>query len=456
MKLKCLQKHRGHYVLATQTSIINYSYDPAGRMIAKASDTYEYDNDGNLIKSLENNKETDYVWNSDNRFVKVEKVISSKHFTKRAVEEYTYLPEDWRRISRLDYTSFNCKWGRKNHTATTVKNKYFSVYDGEDESHGYWKSPSFMHRAWRWGRYCWKPKLPKYILKREYIGGPYSDDIDITKYHNSSLYMLKDALGSTISLANRGGKNIARIGYDAWGNFRYPDNKNLCRHNPWAMGKYFAAHLSPYLYAGRKYNQFTRQYFNRNRFYQPKYGRFTSKDPIGFSGDSNLYRYANDNPQKWFDPWGFAPKPCDMNLTIWWNLPTTTDAERKNYSEPGLNKDPLIFETLLGIKGVGKGFKTGKNIWDWINAGKDDSGLTTPNKYFGNKTYEEAEKALTKKFGKPRGGGPDNKSFFDKATGRTYNLHRSPSHRGGRPHIDIKKRGLSNNYYKDRPFFLKE
>ena len=83
-------------------------------------------------------------------------------------------------------------------------------------------------------------------------------------------------------------------------------------------------------------------------------------------------------------------------------------------------------------------------------------GLTTPNKYFGSKTYKEAEKALTDKFGPPRGGGKFNKSFFNEKTGRTYNLHKDPSHRGGKGHIDIRKRDLPSNYYKDRPFYLKE
>ena len=175
----------------------------------------------------------------------------------------------------------------------------------------------------------------------------------ITKCHNSSLYMLKDALGSTIALANRGGKNIARIGYDAWGNFRYPDNKHLCRpfnsnclpgfinrlshtrglgkssHNPWAMGKYFAAHLSPYLYTGRRYNNFTTQYFNRNRYYQPKYARFTSKDPIGFNGGYNMYSYVGNNPVNGVDPMGkFSIMVWDdnysymngMELRISWSL----------------------------------------------------------------------------------------------------------------------------------------
>jgi RHS repeat-associated protein len=44
--------------------------------------------------------------------------------------------------------------------------------------------------------------------------------------------------------------------------------------------------------------------FNRNRYYSPALGRFTSKDPIGFNGGNNLYRYANNNPLIYVDPYG--------------------------------------------------------------------------------------------------------------------------------------------------------
>jgi RHS repeat-associated protein len=47
--------------------------------------------------------------------------------------------------------------------------------------------------------------------------------------------------------------------------------------------------------------------FNRNRYYSPALGRFTSKDPIGFNGDINLYRYAANDPIYFTDPWGYRP-----------------------------------------------------------------------------------------------------------------------------------------------------
>jgi RHS repeat-associated protein len=44
--------------------------------------------------------------------------------------------------------------------------------------------------------------------------------------------------------------------------------------------------------------------FNRNRYYSPALGRFTSKDPVGLAADVNLYRYANNNPLIYVDPYG--------------------------------------------------------------------------------------------------------------------------------------------------------
>ena len=49
-------------------------------------------------------------------------------------------------------------------------------------------------------------------------------------------------------------------------------------------------------------------YENRERWYSPSLGRFTSQDPIGFAGGYfNLYVYIGNGPVNGVDPWGLAP-----------------------------------------------------------------------------------------------------------------------------------------------------
>jgi RHS repeat-associated protein len=47
--------------------------------------------------------------------------------------------------------------------------------------------------------------------------------------------------------------------------------------------------------------------YNRARWYDPTTGRWISQDPLGFdAGDSNLYRYVNNQPTVATDPSGFV------------------------------------------------------------------------------------------------------------------------------------------------------
>ncbi|MBX9660814.1 MAG: RHS repeat-associated core domain-containing protein, partial [Nitrospiraceae bacterium] len=59
-------------------------------------------------------------------------------------------------------------------------------------------------------------------------------------------------------------------------------------------------------WTGRELDAETGLQYNRARYYDPKTGRWTSQDPLGFdAGDSNLYRYVKNSPAIHLDPSGF-------------------------------------------------------------------------------------------------------------------------------------------------------
>jgi RHS repeat-associated protein len=104
-------------------------------------------------------------------------------------------------------------------------------------------------------------------------------------------YYISDALGSVRQVwgTTEDVKNV--YAYDAYGN-----------------------ELVTYMYvpdeiqfAGYLHHAATGLDFAEHRVYNPQYGRWLSRDPIGVAGGANLYRYANDDPASLSDPSGNCP-----------------------------------------------------------------------------------------------------------------------------------------------------
>ena len=74
----------------------------------------------------------------------------------------------------------------------------------------------------------------------------------------------------------------------------YPNGAPPADHND-SQSEFKAVNMLPY---------------NQGRKFRPGVRRWTSQDPVGFdAGDSNLYRYINNDPTKTTDPSGLDPRP---------------------------------------------------------------------------------------------------------------------------------------------------
>ena len=87
--------------------------------------------------------------------------------------------------------------------------------------------------------------------------------------------------------------------------------------------------------------------YRRNRYYDPKSGRFTQEDPIGLGGGLNLYGFGGGDPVNYSDPFGLCkPKDKNINDCSWMH-------------EAGLQSAGLLDPIAWLAGGVGVGIERG-------------------------------------------------------------------------------------------------
>ena len=106
-----------------------------------------------------------------------------------------------------------------------------------------------------------------------------------------------DHLGTPMELTDHNGEMAWAGQYKAWGEVKE-------ERSTWAIQQGLT---NPIRFQGQYHDQETGLYYNLNRYYDPRVGRFISQDPIGFAGGLNLFAYA-PNPVEWVDPLGLAKR----------------------------------------------------------------------------------------------------------------------------------------------------
>lgn len=125
-----------------------------------------------------------------------------------------------------------------------------------------------------------------------YSHGPNIDETLAMFRSSATSYFHADGLGTITSLANTAGSLAETYTFDSFGK---PTNSSGSLTNP-------------FQYTGREFDSETSLYYYRARYYDPGIGRFISEDPTGVEGGMNLFAYTDNNPLKWVDPFGLAPK----------------------------------------------------------------------------------------------------------------------------------------------------
>ena len=141
-----------------------------------------------------------------------------------------------------------------------------------------------------------RPTVPDYLVKS-----------------GTTYRLVSDPLGSVRMVVDVAtGAVVQRIDYDEWGNVTQDTNPGF----------------QPFGFAGGIYEPQTGLIRFGARDYDPVVGRWTAKDPIGFSGGSlNLYSYVNSDPVSRSDPtgldfwvtWHEVANTNRFHTVIWWN-----------------------------------------------------------------------------------------------------------------------------------------
>ena len=287
-----------------------YTYDSLNRMvssnIAKTITKYTYDTLGNLVLETVKNKSVDYQYNELNQLVK-KTTTQNKTFTysydkrgnriaetgKKASQQFEYDAAN-RLVKGINWKSdvseytYNGLGLRVNNLVTTHANK---TYD-RDYVIDYTSPENDDLYVYALGN-----GQLEYEQRHVYAGSERLEQI--TEKGNGgwerTLYVHEDVMGNTRYYTKATGQSFAELEYDAWGQ---PVSPNKLVNND--HGNYVFA-----TFTGHIYDTTLDIYFAEARFYDAANRQWLAMDPV--KDGLNWYRYTDDNPTTYWDPYGNFP-----------------------------------------------------------------------------------------------------------------------------------------------------
>lgn len=251
-----------------------------------------YDADGNLLKD----GQWDYVWDAENRLVKMTKSSTAGSWApnRELLFTYDYLGRRVGKVSKLN-------------GSTVSERKYF--YEGWDLIAEIDASSGKIVRSYVWGLH------PDGGLDGTNAAGALVLETVHTDTTLTAYQVVSDGAGNVTALIKQAdGTVAASYEYGPFGeNVRTQTTDPALAHQPFRFSTKFTDAETGLVYYG-------------HRYYDVSLGRFINRDPIGEAGGANLYGFVGNSPNNSVDvlglwvPEGTEFNPNEPHGSIWGDL----------------------------------------------------------------------------------------------------------------------------------------
>ncbi|HVH70779.1 MAG TPA: RHS repeat-associated core domain-containing protein [Candidatus Dormibacteraeota bacterium] len=228
----------------SSTGSPSYSYNSSNELTSRTGVTYTYDNNGNMLATMNLTNTTTYTWDFENRLASVT------------------LPGSGGTVT-FKYDPFGRRIYKSSSTGTSIY-----AYDGDN----------LVEEANASGA----------VVARYSQGLNIDEPLAMFRSGTTSYYEV-DGVDSVTSMSNSAGALGQTYTFDSFGN-QTASSGSL---------------TNPFQYTDREFDSETSLYYYRARYYDPKEGRFLAEDPLGPKDEGpSLYAYVGNNPTNSEDPLG--------------------------------------------------------------------------------------------------------------------------------------------------------
>jgi RHS repeat-associated protein len=249
----------GSPIKTFQDGLITYEYNKVNQLLAanNQQETFNYDADGNLIKSF---TPDGYILNmgydAENRLIWSE-YIDDNQITHRTEYKYTgdhCLAE----IKKLEN-------GTQVSVTRMIRDGILSLQDRNESNQ----------------------IISEYLWGDNFGGG--IGRLNAARINDNNYYHLYDGRGNVKAVIDNTQNVAASYSYGPFGELRATTGTVL----------------QPYQFSTKRLDERTGLLYYGYRHYSSSFGRWTARDPVGFKGgDINLYRFVQNDPINLIDPYG--------------------------------------------------------------------------------------------------------------------------------------------------------